>query len=87
MADKSTNKTTESEETNRQKFVRLLNARGGEAVKRIRLLAPLGNKAQYESTDADFDALEKVLSEAVKDTMAALRSGKTAAAAASIVSE
>lgn len=63
----------EQEETKRAKFVRLMNARGGKALKYLKAVGTLANKAAYEFTEKDIAAYEKAASEAAKKSASQLR--------------
>lgn len=67
------------DESNRDKFVRLAQGRTGTAIDSIRKIALLGNKSQYEYTDADIAAIRTALDGAVKATVKALEDGRPTA--------
>jgi tRNA(Met) C34 N-acetyltransferase TmcA len=53
-------------ETKRQRFVRLANARVNRAIKEIRLVGNLSNRAHYEYSPDDVRKLIKALDEAIR---------------------
>ena len=64
MANADSN-VTEIGESRADKFVRLVKQRMNTALKRLRLLENLSNKAQYEYTEDQVDRIEEVLTDAV----------------------
>jgi hypothetical protein len=54
-------------ENDREKFVRLANARVNRAIKDIQLIGNLSNKSNYAYTDADVEKIFRALSEEMKN--------------------
>jgi hypothetical protein len=63
-------------ETPRDRFLRLAQARTGSALNTIKGIGVLGNKAQYEYTEEDVVKIETALNGGVKAAIAGLRAGK-----------
>lgn len=53
-------------ETKRQRFVRLAESRTSNAIRAIRTIGKLGNKAQYEFDDADIRKIAGALSKEIE---------------------
>lgn len=53
-------------ETKRDRFVRLAESRTGNAMRAIRTIAKLGNKAQYEFDDGDIKKIAAALTKEVE---------------------
>ena len=53
-------------ETDREKFVRLANARVNRAIKDIQLIGNLSNKSNYAYTDEDVEKIFRALTEEVR---------------------
>lgn len=54
-------------ESGRERFVRLANKRVNNAIKAIRLVANLSNRAAYDYTDEDVVAVTKALDREIRD--------------------
>lgn len=65
-----------SNESPRERFVKLANARTSKAIQTIDLLSNLAAPARYEYTDEDVEKIQKVLTERVEVTIRALRDRK-----------
>jgi hypothetical protein len=78
-APATTPKADKPDETPRERFVRIVELRTGNAIESIRKLAPLGNKSQYEYDESDIEKIEGALTAAVKATVGALKTGKPSA--------
>ena len=65
---KSPKTAVPTDETKRQKFVRLANARTGRAIASINALAKLANKSSYEFSDQDTALLLGKIAEAAEVT-------------------
>ncbi|MDA7938543.1 hypothetical protein N9B71_05695, partial [Pirellulales bacterium] len=59
-----------SRESNRQKFVELAERRVTKAMKAIRLVGNLSNKANYQYTDDDVEKIFKALRRSLDDMKA-----------------
>ena len=53
-------------ETDRQKFVRLANARVNKAIKAIHLIGNLSNKSNYQYEDTDIEKIFRALTNEMK---------------------
>ena len=53
-------------EDDRQKFVRLANARVNKAIKAIRIIGNLSNRSNYSYTDTDIDRIFRVLNQELR---------------------
>jgi hypothetical protein len=65
-----------SDETPRERFVRLAELRVSNSLDAIRKLGLLGNKSQYEYTDEDIAKIDAAVSKAKESALTALRTGK-----------
>jgi hypothetical protein len=65
-----------SDETPRERFVRLAELRVSNSLDAIRKLGLLGNKSQYEYTDEDIAKIDAAISKAKDSALTALRTGK-----------
>jgi hypothetical protein len=78
MADgtKDNKPATEPEESAHDRFARLATKRTSRALADIRSIGLLANKAQYEYSDAEAEAVVTALTSALRDTTDALRNRK-----------
>lgn len=65
-----------SDESPRERFVRLAELRVSNSLDAIRKLGLLGNKSQYEYSDDDIAKIDKALTSAKDAALMALRTGK-----------
>jgi hypothetical protein len=65
-----------SDETPRERFVRLAELRVSNSLDAIRKLGLLGNKSQYEYTDEDIAKIDAAVSKAKDAALTALKTGK-----------
>jgi hypothetical protein len=65
-----------SDETPRERFVRLAELRVSNSLAAIRKLGLLGNKSQYEYTAEDIDKIDAAVTKAKDAALTALRTGK-----------
>lgn len=55
-------------EDDRQKFVRLANARVNKAIKAIRIIGNLSNRSNYSYTETDVDRIFRALNQELKSS-------------------
>ena len=65
-------------EDDREKFVRLANARVSKAIKAIQLIGNLSNRSNYSYADEDVEKIFRALSNEVKICRQRFASGSTA---------
>jgi hypothetical protein len=65
-----------ADETPRDRFVRLCELRVSNVLDATRKLGLLGNKSQYEYTDADIEKIKSALEKSMTAALGALKSGK-----------
>jgi hypothetical protein len=65
-----------SDETPRERFVRLAELRVSNSLDAIRKLGLLGNKSQYEYNDDDIAKIDAAMTKAKDAALTALRTGK-----------
>lgn len=65
-----------SDETPRERFVRLAELRVSNSLDAIRKLGLLGNKSQYEYTEEDIAKIDTAVTKAKDAALTALKTGK-----------